>query len=293
MIIWFGGGLGNQLFQYALYRAVEENGCDVYADLSFYKRSKCHNGYELKRIFNIELKECDENQAKCYGDRYDLLARIIRKTINRNYGLNPHIIREKQSMYIEGLTEKCNNNAYLIGYWQSEQYFIHIKNKLRSELIFPDIDAEKNLRVIKEIKESNSVAIHVRRGDYLNKDNSRLFCNLGESHYYQNAVSYLKSKYNDLKYYVFSNDIQWCMDHLPLDNSTYIDWNRGAESYRDMQLFSACKFQIIANSSFSWWGAWLNNNPQREVLAPNEWFVKSSGYSDDMIIPKEWVKIDV
>lgn len=293
MIIWFGGGLGNQLFQYALYRAAQENGCDVYADLTFYKKNRCHNGYELKRIFNIDLKECNEQQIKDYGDRYDLLARLIRKFINPKFGLNPHIIRERHSNYIEGLVNKQNNDAYLVGYWQSEKYFEPVRDKLRGELVFPDLNSDRNLRVAEEMKATSSVAIHVRRGDYLSKENSVLFKNLGESRYYQNAINYLRSKYNDLKFYIFSNDVQWCRENLPLDNGTYIDWNHGVDSYIDMQLFSTCKYQIIANSSFSWWGAWLNPYAQKEVLAPTEWFVKTSGYSDTMIIPETWVKIDV
>ncbi|MCX7772822.1 MAG: alpha-1,2-fucosyltransferase [Clostridia bacterium] len=292
MIIWFGGGLGNQLFQYALYHCAEAKGYPVYADLSFYNKAVCHNGFELESIFGIKLRECDEKELRQYKDRYDIIARAIRKLLIPNFGLKTNIIREQNSRFIDGLISEQNKDSYLLGYWQSNGYFTEFEKEIKDALIFPQLD-ERNLAVEEEIKRSSSVSIHVRRGDYLNKDNINLFSNLGDSHYYDLAISYLESRFSDLRFYIFSNDNDWCRRHLKLKSpAVFVDWNNGIGSYKDMQLMAACKHNIIANSSFSWWGAWLNRNPGKTVIAPEKWFIDKSGYSNEMIIPIEWVRID-
>ena len=172
---------------------------------------------------------------------------------------------------------------------QSVSYFYEVSDILRGEIVFPKLN-NANQEIGSLIRSSKSVSIHVRRGDYLT---SKIYCNLGESEYYNNAIKYISKKDDNLQFLIFSDDSEWCKKNLKLpSNSIFVDWNRKSDSYIDMQLISMCKYNIIANSSFSWWGAWLNSNNDKIVIAPNNWFSKDSLYDGTYIIPKDWVVLD-
>ena len=184
------------------------------------------------------------------------------------------------------MTKKRIN--YYIGYWQSEKFFKDISDEIRKDFSFPKFTSEKNLEILKLIKSYNSVSIHIRRGDYLQ---NRGFNGLAPLEYYQKAIEYIKNKIENPHFFIFSNDIEWCRKNLSIENSYYIDWNRGEESYRDMQLMSLCKHNIIPNSTFSWWGAWLNKNPNKIVIAPEKWFNDCVNIDYSNIVPETWIKI--
>lgn len=155
--------------------------------------------------------------------------------------------------------------------------------------MFPKLDPY-NLELAKLITAKESVSLHIRRGDYLTAENS-IFQNICTPTYYKNAVSYMNSNVVNPYYFIFSNDIEWCKNNLNLDNITFVDWNIGVNSYKDMQLMSLCKHNIIANSSFSWWGAWLNNNPNKVVCVPKRWYNnKATVYGE---CPDSWVRIEI
>lgn len=278
-------GLGNQMFQYALYRYFLSSGKDAKLDISYYDKFNAHNGYELARIFDItENYATIEEAQRLGGIKLDLFSRAIRK-----------FIYIKKTHYIQNMTKGFGfddgvlsmDNVYLQGYWQSEKYFYNVQNDIRRDFSFKKSLDPKNVECVNKIINSESIGIHIRRGDYVTATNLGTICSLK---YYKNAISFMQNKVSEPSFFIFSDDIEWCKDNISHVNSTYIDWNMGLDSYKDMQLMSLCKHNIIANSSFSWWGAWLNDNSSKIVIAPDKWFGNSKTNTQD-IIPDSWIKI--
>jgi hypothetical protein len=275
--------------------------------MTWFNQTSMHNGYELDSIFGIEVSEASNEEIRQYANlAQGIIPRIIRRTIKRKSQLS--YIGEKSIQYNPEVFSL--DNKYLSGYWQSEHYFTEIEEELREKFVFPVHERRDDAfsSLLNSIGEDvNSVSLHVRRGDYIeDKKNDKsgiLFngikyflkpqVNLGgvcTLNYYKNAINYLKSWHLHPSFYVFSDDIDWCMKNFSfLDSSVvYVDINMGKSSYWDMFLMSQCKHNIIANSSFSWWGAWLNSNKEKIVVAPDSWF--ENGYIGD-IIPEGWVTL--
>lgn len=272
------GGLGNQMFQYALYLALKKKGRNVFLDTSLFYLTKMHNGYELERCFGL-------NRPKVRVTNWEILKlRALLKYKPKSIMFNDKLHYDKQVF-----ETKCN---YLNGYWQSEKYFIHIKYEVQKVFEFKNIDLE-NQKLAKEIRSTNSVALHIRQGDYLGNNIYEGVCT---EKYYLKAVNRLKREIDDKKdiiFYVFSDDKVFAnqfMNKLKL-KAKLIDLNKDLDSYKDMYLMSQCKHNIIANSSFSWWGAWLNKNPNKIVIAPNNWFNTSNEETYKDIVPSNWFKV--
>lgn len=279
-IVQILGGLGNQMFQYAFYKALKtQSNEEVKIDISEFEGYELHNGFELDRIFNIDENIiATKEEINQFKDNYLLFK--YRKKI----GLlkKSHLMEEKNFFYDENLFNK--KNGYFQGYWQSYKYFEKIKKKLLKDFKFEVELNEKNKKILKKIKNFNSCSIHVRRGDYLNHPSFGGIC---EKEYYLKSIKKIKEIYPSIQFFIFSNDIKWCKENLKLNEAHYIDWNIGKESYLDMYLMSQCKNNIIANSSFSWWGAWLNNNTDKCVIAPKKWVNKRIDYS---LVPQDWLR---
>lgn len=283
IIIKIIGGLGNQMFQYSFYKSLQSKGINVYADLSDFEDYPLHNGYELKRIFNLSVKTPNNFILNLFKpNQRNWIFRKLKRILNlkKTYRIEENELRFDASFL-------SNSNHYYAGYWQNEGYFQKIAGQIRQNFKFPEIEGIENHAVMLQIKETESVALHVRRGDYLKDPLLGNICNL---EYYEQAILNINSKIKDAQFFVFSDDIAWCRQNLKLKNATYIDWNKGINSYIDMQLMSNCKHNIIANSSFSWWGAWLNNNNDKMIIAPKKW-VNNLGSNDTDICPKNWIKI--
>ena len=166
-----------------------------------------------------------------------------------------------------------NCDRYYEGYWQNWEYFIEAQTEVRSTFTFKKELVGRNAKVIREIQYAKMpVSLHIRRGDYLHH---KLFVGLCDLNYYKKAIDYVLNNYDTPQFYLFSNDIEWCKTYiLPLVQGypfILVDWNSGVESYIDMQLMSCCRINIIANSSFSWWAAWLNDSSEKIVIAPKLW----------------------
>lgn len=276
------GGLGNQMFQYAFYKALEKRHPKVSADLTLFEDYNLHNGFELNDVFGIDVKEATRFTTNLYDTaNRKWLFRKLRRFLNLK---NTYKEEVNEFLFDPAFLSDTEPRLYY-GYWQNEQYFSDIN--IRNDFKFKRPLSEKNQQVLNLIKNSQSVSIHVRRGDYVNHP---LLGNICDLDYYQSAISLMNSKTSDPSYFIFSNDIEWCKTNLSLNEATYIDWNTGKDSYIDMQLMSACKHQIIANSSFSWWGAWLNQNPDKIIIAPDKW-INGEKYNDSEIVPKTWIKI--
>ncbi|OAV72399.1 Glycosyl transferase family 11 [Bacteroidales bacterium Barb6] len=149
--------------------------------------------------------------------------------------------------------------------------------------------SHKTNNILPDIESSQSVSIHIRRGDYLQGDNINVFVNLCASSYYKNAIHYIEENINNPSFFVFSNDIDWVKNNMDIPNATFVSWNKKEDSWQDMFLMSMCKHNIIANSSFSWWGAWLNNNEDKIIIALSR-FLTTCENND--LIPKEWITLE-
>lgn len=287
-IVRIFGGLGNQMFQYALAVALKSKGNDVRIDASSMNGYPLHNGYELKRIFDADIPQASFLELLWLG--YPLPH-------YRLWQIGKRILPKRQSMIVEDAAMEFNKEVFkqkremlLEGYWQTEKYFFDWRDKILGAFRFPDfVSKSENLRLANEIVGRNVVSVHVRRGDYLKISNTSGICT---EEYYDKAIKLIIDKCNPEMFLFFSDGIDWCKEHfkdLTEDHKfVFVDWNKGQDSYRDMQLMSLCSHNIIANSSFSWWGAWLNDNPDKVVITPSRW-MNGPGWSD--IIPESWIKI--
>ena len=277
-VIILSGGLGNQMFQYALYLALKERGKNIRIDSSRYFFREIHNGYELKRCFGIN--DCPDNYSKLHLLYFRLLTRFKPKFL-----FFEDILQYDTQVF--DLPKK-----YILGYWQTEKYFINIEDRVRDVFTFKNIDS-KNQAIAEEMKSNTSVSIHIRRGDYLGNS---AYENICTENYYTTAIDKMIEKIGqkeDVKFYIFSDDKEFAAKFAEKLNfsSKLIDFNSGSDSYKDMYLMSCCKHNIVANSSFSWWGAWLNTNQQKIVVAPKKWYniAEEERYKD--IVPEKWIKI--
>jgi Glycosyl transferase family 11 len=178
----------------------------------------------------------------------------------------------------------------LDGYWQSEKYFIDCSKLIRKDFTFKNELDSYNLKLKSKIDKTNSVSIHIRRGDYVNNLNTNATHGLCSIDYYIKAVNYITERIESPYFFVFSDDIEWAKKNIMLNfPCQFISHNIGSKSYLDMQLMSLCKHNVIANSSFSWWGAWLNSNDNKIVIAPRKWFAVNTDICD--LIPSNWISL--
>lgn len=257
----------------------------VKADLSGYKTYPLHNGFELENIFNLSLKKASPFTLKLY----DPAVRTwhIRK-LRQILKLKKAYEIEKDPFLFDEEKLKANGSKLYFGYWQNQRYFIDIEEEIKSSFQFKNELSEKNETYLHSIRQSNSISVHIRRGDYIGHESLGGLCSL---EYYQNAIAIIQAKIESASFFIFSDDMEWCKNNLLLPaNTTFVEGNKGQNSYVDMQLMSNCKHNVIANSSFSWWGAWLNQNLEKIVIAPGKW-INDDNYNDSDIIPKAWLKI--
>lgn len=275
-IIYFKGGLGNQMFQYALYKELESRGrIHNRVNTDWYLNETRGVRFELNKVFpNIHLKY-DKKQAFEKRRSWYLKVRKDRDWIAYiNYHIPQLCIYFNENE--DGICDKRVfglKNAAINGYWQTEKYFKHVVDILHRDFTFSY--GEEKLQKWKErlLTDNNSVAIHIRRGDYL--ENANIFGNLSESMYYKKAIDFIKTKISHPNYIFFSNDIPWVKDNYFFENAVYIEKNMfdNYQSWYDMCLMSCCTHNIIANSSFSWWGSWLSDKNKKIVIAPREWII--------------------
>lgn len=283
LIIKVLGGLGNQMYCYGLYRKYQTLGKTAKLDISGYIDDYKIFPYELDRIFNVKTCYADANEINQMNDKTNIIYKILRKlrVIKRKC-----INVDPKNQYLPKVFDF--DNVYLNGYWSSFDYFTGIESLLKKEFTFKLPLDMRNAKIVEEFQSSNSVAIHVRRGDYLQYKN--IYEILTEN-YYNKAIRYINERIENPSYYCFSNDIDWCQKNLECNNITFIDWNKGEDSFRDMQLMSLCKHIIVANSTFSIWAAWLNSNSTKIVIRPKDFFSDIT-YKTDHYWPDEWVSID-
>lgn len=282
-ILFFRGGMGNQLFQYAYYR------------------------YLLKKGFGpIKLDSFSPSMRKKYGFQ----LREIFPEIGRDRNFLPYILARPSYLLADGLNKLFKINLFtdtgsidkpdipsgkiwIRGLWQEYRFMDSMRDELLQTFRFIDFgtDEKENAALLPRITGTNSVSLHIRRGNYLKPSQRPYFGDLCPLEYYRESVEKIKELVPNPVFFVFSNDQAWVKQHLDLPDAVFIDWNTGSRSYRDMHLMSLCKHNIVANSTFSWWAAWLNQNDKKIVIAPKKWINDAQAGFYDKLIPLEWLKI--
>lgn len=287
------GGLGNQLFQYACGRALAARlGVSVKLVHDMFVGYSLHQGFELQRVFQLSVETATSAELRrVLGWRHPpRLRRLLAKPPLRALRGSRFLAEHAMRFVPEVLTAR--SPVYLQGYWQSDRYFADQAGQLRSELVFRRPAEGRNKELLSELQEGVSVSLHVRRGDYVTSAaNQQIYAPCGTG-YYLRGIEVLRKRFSNARFYAFSDDAEWVRTELGphLPGLQVVDHNRGAESYNDMRLMSACSHHVIANSTFSWWGAWLNPSPTKIVIAPARWF--ASGQLDDSsIVPADWLKV--
>ena len=276
-LIKMTGGLGNQMFIYAFYLKMKKLFPHTKIDLSDMMHYHVHHGYEMNRVFALPHVEFCMNRT---GKK--ILEFLFFKTI----------LERKQ----KGLESFWKSYAwplvYFKGFYQSERFFADIETDVRKAFTFDMTQASERSKEMAARMDAdlNAVSLHIRRGGYLEPkhwENTGSVCQLP---YYQNAIAAIKKQLDNPVFYVFSDDLAWVKENLPLDNAVYIDWNKGNDSWQDMMLMSHCRRHIICNSTFSWWGAWLDPHKDKTVIVPERWFRHTE---TPYIYPEGWTKVPI
>lgn len=269
----FSDGLGNQLFQYAAARGLLSKGDRLILNMDSYKSSYLDRRFTL-RNYNIKGKEINNKYAKKIFVPSTKLNALI-----DFFGLYA-LLKEQGFLLHRALKNKMRLFNTIEGYWQSEFYFKHIREELLSEFTPARIPEVPHYFLVNE-----TVAVHVRRTDYL-KDDRYGF--LGES-YYRDAIAFIRRKISTPLFIFFSDDLEWCRNQFKDLPAIFFSDKNWEEDYLQLHLMSLCRHQIIANSSYSWWGAWLNTNQDKIVIRPEKPFKDNSLYYE-AYYPDEWIK---
>ena len=291
IIVRLMGGLGNQLFQYAIGRAVSQRSEEEFKmDILGYENqsgSMTPRKYALQ-IFNIQENFADKKELEKMKGKVD--GRLLK--ILQRWGLlkkHDFFVAEPHFNFAPEILE-VSGDVYLQGYWQTEKYFKDIEELLRKELTLRAEFSIQEKEITQEIKNCQAVSLHIRRGDYVSSATTGKFHGICSLEYYAQAIEKLKQQLENPTFFVFSDDIAWVKENLKIDFPTKYVSDGNLKDYEDLVLMSFCKHNIIANSSFSWWGAWLNQNPEKIVIAPKRWFADTSIDTSD-IIPENWIRI--
>ncbi len=283
LIIKIIGGLGNQLFQYAYCRNVANYYGESFAlDTSTFESYKLHN-LHLNSL-NIKERYATQNEVAMALNKRLSIIDYIKPYYRRSY------IKER-TLNFDANMLKVPPNAYLDGYWQSEKYFKPIEHIIRREFMVKSNPDRDNLKMMAKIlKSKSSVCIHVRRGDYVSNQLTNQVHGTCSLEYYQEAVDYIGKKISEPHFYIFSDDPSWTKANLKFKYPTTFVTHNAKAGHEDLRLMGLCQHFIIANSTFSWWGAWLSSNRSKIVVAPNQWYKTTDRPTDDLL-PNSWVRL--
>jgi len=283
------GGLGNQMFQYAFAIALKQHfPCeDILFDCTYMEHYGLHNGLELNRIFGVDLPQASTRQLLMVTRpvKHHKLSRMVRRILPDR---STECVEKPSNEYISKVFD--DRYCYYEGYWQNPLYFDDCRETILRAFRFDESSlSSKSRDLLGRLESCDSVSIHIRRGDYLK---SKVYRGCAALEYYRQAVDYVLARIAQPTFYVFSDDIEWCRQNmqglLGTHATHYVDWNKGADSFQDMLLISKCQHNIIANSSFSWWAAYLNQNAGKLVCCPRKW---NNIYRPDTVQHKSWVQL--
>ena len=277
VIIKLQGGLGNQMFQYASAKAIAlHRKQELKIDHSNFETYDLHS-YGLDH-FNIKAEKQLISSKPTFFNKLAL-----------KYGLKKeHTHNETDFKFNENkqIFNIKTNDLILHGYYQTEKYFKKYRNEILADFEIKGALKPETEAMLSKIRSTNAVSIHIRRGDYLLHD----VHNTAKDAYYKAAMEFIESKIENPIYYLFSDDMKWVKENFKSKHKmVYVDFNDASTNYQDIKLMSNCKHNVIANSSFSWWSAWLNKNPEKLVIAPKVWF-NGDMYDYTDIVPETWYK---
>ncbi len=267
LMLQMSGGLGNQMFTYALYKELKSRGKAVCIDDFTHYEEIGRNDNCLESIFPIQYEKGSRQEYNRLTDSsMDLFHRAKRKLAGRKELL----YQEKDAIsYEDGVF--ALEDAYLIGYWQSQKYFFRVKDELRKDFSFEWSLLPESAETYKtRMNNGNSISLHIRRGDYLSSQFFHIYGNICTDEYYRKAMDYFRERFDNCTFYLFTNDLEYGRA-MEGNDVIFVDCSDASHAYVDMALMSCCRYHIIANSSFSWWGAWLNQSPDKIVIAPSRW----------------------
>ncbi len=290
------GGLGNQMFQYAFGLALAlENKTELLLDTSHFEKEQIKVNHTFRpfelNLFNLNTKEADLSDIKKLKPFLYRVINVISLYIGLQGIQTSKYFIENGSFYNESI-KIIEKQCYVSGYWQSYKYFQDIELIIRNNFKFPKNSDVLNIERMEKITNSNSISLHIRRSDYVKNKHHDIhgICSI---EFYNESIKYLAERIENPTIFVFSDDIEWAIQNITIAHPVeFITGNTGEKSYLDMQLMSLCKHNIIANSSFSWWGAWLNSYKQKIVIAPQKWYLdeKINSQTGDLI-PREWIRL--
>lgn len=294
IIVNLKGGLGNQMFQYATGLALaDKNETQLLLDTSSYSSSQNTNNetprnFDLDR-FKITAHDATAEQMETIKYPYGSLSRILRdisKKVFKQYYEDYH------PDFLDRVSQKLSRGKdfYLDGYFQSEKNFSGIRDQLLKEFSLKDKFVDDRVKdFLKQIETTNSIAIHIRRGDYANDPKTTNYHGLLPILYYREAMELMMETVEHPHFYIFTDDTEWVKENLKISGSNTYVAGTGLSYHQEFYLMTKCKHHIIANSSFSWWGAWLSQNPSKNVIAPKKWTVKNTEHPN--IIPEGWIEV--
>ena len=287
IIVRLCGGLGNQLFQYAAGRSLSiAHQTELVLDLGWYKNTPASNTprhYELAR-YPIRARVASANEerlCRLYSSRILQRLQLLRWPWNRH---------QETNFEFDSRFTNLKDNTYLDGYWQSFKYFEGVVDAIRSEFMPLPAPSALDQAIGDKVHVTESVSVHVRRGDYVTQKAAATVHGACPLDYYDAAMQIIERRVSSPHFYVFSDDSEWAKTNLTFPGpAMFVDHNNSATAFQDMRLMSQCHHHVIANSSFSWWGAWLNPRKDKLVIAPKKWF--SDDRSTSSLTPIDWIRL--
>ncbi len=290
IVVWVSGGIGNQLFQYAFGRrmALERNvplGLDL-------------NRYQLSYFRTYRLN-CFATQAEIVapddlpflrpqGKLRRRITRLVQEWVPPRW---LRAVEESHPFQVDPGILRLGRNVYLRGNWQTEAYFAPIRSLIRDEFRFVVEADTQNQALAAQIGAVDAVSLHVRRGDYVTDPKASNRIGFLDVDYYLRAVKYVADRVGSPHFFIFSDDPVWVREHLRLEYpTTVVEHNGDDRDYEDLRLMSLCQHHIIANSTFSWWGAWLGRNPDKVIVAPERWYLVINRPTPDLL-PASWARL--
>jgi hypothetical protein len=287
------GGLGNQMFQYAFgYAISKENNIKIKLDIRGYNSYHLRN-YELG-LYNIEegskLKFKYDFLFNKLNGNTSHLNKVTRKVLQTFLRRTKFYYQEREEFIFDKEVFDIKTNTYFYGYWQNEKYFKKYRKELIKIFTLKSIHS-KTTEYQQKIIDCEAVSIHIRRGDYVTNANISSVHGVCDINYYKKAVKEVLKNKKQIQFFIFSDDMVWAKDNLNfINNKIFVELDSNIPDHEEMYLMSKCKHNIIANSSFSWWGAWLNQYSDKKVIAPKKWLNNSKLNANDLI-PASWIRL--
>lgn len=294
VIVGLKGGIGNQLFQYAAAKQIANyNKTELLIDkVTGFQNDPYNRSFSLSD-FCIESKTASIDLIKSYKST-NKYKKYLQYKIAKIFPIGSlNFLVEKYFHYDNRIGNlRIRKNIYIEGYFQTEKYFKNISDQIRAEFQFKNKPDNDSINYLSKIKSTNSISLHVRKYDNTETLDSSSMYGVCSINYYQKAINYIEKRITDPTFFIFSDDIEWAKNQLIFVNAKveYIVRSGNINDSEDLRLMKNCSHNIIANSSFSWWGAWLNENQDKIVIAPKRWFANEFfNYKD--VVPNSWVKL--